>query len=215
MAAFDFSFTQFFPEVAMSGLRTLFLTVDFINDIVHRDGRIPTCHNMVSERGVIARSNQALAWAREQGYLVAHVKVGFPPSYANCPAHSPIFGKAPQAGALDLEGWGTRFHADLAVRDDEPVIVKPRVSAFYNTGLEALLRANRVERLILAGVSTCHAIELSAREAHDRDYRVVVLRDCCASASEAQHERTLQGGLGRVAEILTLEQARAAAGREG
>lgn len=195
----------------MSLSRPLLLTIDFINDIVHRDGKIASCYKMIDERAVIARTNQALAWAREQDYLVAHVKVGFPGSYANCPRHSAMFGKAPQFGALNLEGWGTEFHEELSTRPEEIVIVKPRVSAFYNTGLEALMRANRVSQLILAGVSTCHAIDLTAREAHDRDYHVTVLKDCCASASEEQHERTLDGGLKRVADILTLEQARAAA----
>lgn len=178
--------------------------------IVHGGGKIPTCHAMVTEHGVIARTNEALAWARGQGFLVAHVKVGFPDTYANWPAQSPIFGMAAQFGALNLDGWGTRFHHDLDVRQDETVIVKPRVSAFYGTALDALMRAQRIEPLILAGVSTCHAIDRTAREAHDRDYRVSVLRDCCASASAEHHARTLQGGLQRVASILTFEQARGA-----
>ncbi|MBV6322494.1 cysteine hydrolase family protein [Duganella violaceipulchra] len=188
---------------------SLFLTIDFINDIVHRDGKIASCAAMVAGHGVLERCNQALAWARAQGMLVAHVKVGFPASYANCPERSPIFGQAARHGALQLDTWGTYFHDALDVRADELVIVKPRVGAFYNTELESLLRAQRIGHLILAGVSTCHAIESTAREAHDRDYGVTVLADCCASASVERHERTLSGALASVADVRTLDVLRA------
>ena len=37
----------------------------------------------------------------------------------------------------------------------------------------ASLRAHKVKRLILAGVSTAWAVQATARDAHDRDYQVV------------------------------------------
>src|ERR1700693_2691186 len=153
---FDFMrlFEFLFRSLHMSLSKTLLLSVDFINDIVHPDGRIPSCAAMVAEYGVIQRTNRALAWAREHGARVAHVKVGFQPGYANCPSTSPIFGKARQFEALALGTWGTEFHDDLAVRPDEMVIVKSRIGVFYNTALETLLRAKHIEHLILAGVST-------------------------------------------------------------
>lgn len=40
---------------------------------------------------------------------------------------------------------------------------------------------------MLLGVSTTWAVESTAREAHDRDYRVVVVEDACAARDEEQH----------------------------
>jgi len=190
----------------MSLSKTLFLSVDFINDIVHPDGRIPSCAAMVAEYGVIEKTNRGLAWAREQGAQVAHVKVGFQPGYANCPGTSPIFGQAQKFGALALGTWGTEFHDALDVQENEMIIVKSRIGVFYNTALESLLRARGIEHLILAGVSTNHAIESAARDAHDRDYRVTVLSDCCATANLEIHQQTLAGVMSHVAEIRTLEE---------
>jgi nicotinamidase-related amidase len=190
----------------MSLSTTLFLSVDFINDIVHPQGKISSCAAMVGEHSVIEQTNHALAWARRQGAQVAHVKVGFQPGYANCPGSSPVFGQAPQFGALALGSWGTEFHEALDVQPNEMIIVKSRIGVFYNTSLETLLRAKQIEHLILAGVSTNHAIESAARDAHDRDYRVTVLSDCSAAASLEVHRQTLAGVMSHVAEVRTLEQ---------
>lgn len=54
---------------------------------------------------------------------------------------------------------------------EDAVVVKHRISPFYATGLEAVLRAQRVERLVIAGVSSTWAVQAAARDAHDRDYR--------------------------------------------
>jgi nicotinamidase-related amidase len=80
-------------------------------------------------------------------------------------------------------------------------IVKHRVSPFYATSLEAILRAKGIERLILCGVSTNGVVHSGARDAHDRDYECIILEDCCAGVSEAEHEHAI-ACLGRYATIL-------------
>lgn len=82
------------------------------------------------------------------------------------------------------------------------IIVKPRISAFYNTSLEATLRANHVKQLYLAGVSTEWAIQSTAREGHDRDYKITILEDCCAASSKEAHSTSL-AMLSRIADIVT------------
>ncbi|WP_426162352.1 cysteine hydrolase family protein [Pseudoduganella sp. R-34] len=193
----------------MNDSKPLFLTVDFINDLVHPDGKMAGCAPMVMACGVIARSNEALHWARAQGFHIGHVKVALVAGTSTTLGSWSMFGKADQIGALQLGGWGTAFHQELDVHPDELVIVKPRVSAFYGTPLESLLRTKNIRQLVLAGVSTCHAIDLTAREAHDRDLRVTVLSDCCAARSLDQHRATLSGALSQVAQVRTLDEVRA------
>ncbi len=60
------------------------------------------------------------------------------------------------------------------------VNTKRRYSAFYGTDLELLLRNLQVETVILTGVMTEICVLCSAFEAFNRDYRVVVVRDCTA-----------------------------------
>jgi nicotinamidase-related amidase len=60
------------------------------------------------------------------------------------------------------------------------VNTKRRYSAFYGTDLDLLLRNLRVETVILTGVMTEICVLCSAFEAFNRDYRVVVVKDCTA-----------------------------------
>ena len=59
-------------------------------------------------------------------------------------------------------------------------MVKHRISPFVGADLETLLRANGVDTLVLAGVHTSGVVLSTVRHAGDLDYRLVVVRDCCA-----------------------------------
>jgi biuret amidohydrolase len=172
-------------------MNTAFIGLDYIVDIMHPDGKIARSAPQAAERRVIAHANQALAHAKQQGWLSVLVKVGFKPGYPEWPEHSPMLGKAKQFGALALGGPGTAFHPELNADLADLVVEKPRVSAFYATVLEAALRARGIQRLVVGGVSTAWAVQALVREAHDRDYRVVVLDDACAAATAEEHEQSI------------------------
>ena len=189
-----------------SGLmNTALITLDYIIDIMHPDGKIARAAKQAAERNIIKKANRALEIGRSKGWLVVHVKVGFSSNYAGHPKGSPLFGRAHESGALDLDGPGTDFHPDLDVQPGDLILIKPRVSAFYATGLEAALRANAIDQLVLIGVSSTWAVQSTAREAHDRDYTVVVAEDACAAASEHEHQEAMKV-LQTIAQILPVER---------
>ncbi|WP_394209103.1 cysteine hydrolase family protein [Enterovibrio calviensis] len=179
------------------------IVIDFINDIVHPQGKIPSCALQVSQKQVIENANVAIRWARAHHHLLVFIKVGFHPSYQDQPKRSPMFGKANEIGALKLDAWGTQFHDDLDVQDSDLVVVKPRVNPFFNTSLDSILRANQIDSVFLCGVSTGWAIESAARDAHDRDYSVHIVADACTAHSEDEHQTSLQ----LLERIATLHQA--------
>lgn len=185
-------------------MNTAFIGLDYIVDIAHSDGKISHAASFAAQRGVIEKANRALLFAQKQNWLRVLVKVGFDPGYADLPKHSPIFGRAQQLGALELGAPGTAYHPDLLATIADLHIVKPRVSAFYCTRLEAVLRARRIDRVVLSGISTTWAVQSTARDAHDRDYEVCVLEDSCAAATEEEHRRSIET-LSRIARIITLE----------
>ena len=184
---------------------TAFIAIDFINDIVHPSGEISAVAKHVEQRAVLSRVNTALEYARKLDWLVILIKVGFSASYREQPKKSPVFGKANENRILELGQWGTEFHEGLHVDPSDLIIVKPRINPFYGTGLDAALRANDVERLVLSGVSTTWAIESAARDAHDRDYEVVVLEDACAASNDKEHANSLTT-LSQLANVTTVNQ---------
>ncbi|MBU6266663.1 MAG: cysteine hydrolase [Sphingomonadales bacterium] len=182
--------------------KTLFLVMDMMNDIVAENGfNAQTYGVQVAQRGVLANTAAAIAAARAAGALVGYVRVGFSADYREAPASSPIFNGARANGIFQLGTWGTRVHDSLQPQPQDFDIVKHRVSPFYGTALEPILRAQAVERLVLCGVSTNGVVHSGAREAHDRDYECIILEDCCAGVTADEHTHAI-ACLGRYARII-------------
>ncbi|MET0252371.1 MAG: cysteine hydrolase, partial [Novosphingobium sp.] len=84
-------------------------------------------------------------------------------------------------------------------------IVKHRVSPFYGTTLEPILRAHAIERLVLCGVSTNGVVHSGARDGHDRDYECIILEDCCAGVTPDEHDHAI-ACLGRYARVISSDR---------
>ena len=178
------------------------LVIDFINDIVHPDGKISRCAPMVDKHHTMTHANTAIQYARTHHLPLLHVKVGFSANYIECPPHSPLFGAAKQYQALQLNTWGTEFHEAMDVRPEDTIIIKHRISAYYATSLATILDAQRCNHLLICGVSTNMAIESTARELHDRGIGVTVIADACAAESESVHDASLHS-LSKIATLTT------------
>lgn len=169
------------------------LCLDFENDIVHPDGKVSgkgyAVYNV--EHNTLATLRAVQDRFRAAGLPVIHVRVGFSPTYAEQPKGSPLMGQAHKFGAFDLSGWGTDFLEEVAPQNDELIITKHRVGSFFATPLELTLKTMGVSDVFLTGVATDMVVESTAREAHDRDFAVHVIADCCIAASDEDQERTL------------------------
>ncbi|MGQ3888306.1 isochorismatase family cysteine hydrolase [Legionella sp. CNM-1927-20] len=183
-------------------MRTAFLGLDYIIDIMHPKGKIARCAAQATERDIISKTNKVLEIAEEKQWLKLLVKVAFSANYTEQPKYSPMFGKVNELGALKLNSEGTNFHPNLNTTGCLSII-KPRVSAFYGTNLDVILRVNKIERLLIGGVSTAWAVQSTARDAHDRDYQVCIIEDICAAVTTHEHQSSIDL-LSRIATILTV-----------
>lgn len=183
--------------------KSLLLVMDMMNDLVHENGFSAASYGVqVKERNLLENTAAAIAAARAAGIGVAYVRVGFSADYREAPLASPIFSGARKNGIFQFGTWGTEVHASLASQAGDFDIPKHRVSPFYGTSLDPILRANGIERLLLTGVSTNGVVHSGAREAHDRDYDVVIFEDCCAGATAEEHDHAI-ACLGRYASIIS------------
>jgi nicotinamidase-related amidase len=80
-----------------------------------------------------------------------------------------------------------RFVDGVAPLETEPIVHKPRISAFYGTELQSMLAARDIHTIVLTGVATNFVVESTARYAADADYRVIVLEDCCGAFVREEH----------------------------
>jgi nicotinamidase-related amidase len=100
----------------------------------------------------------------------------------------------------------TQVHADLALRPDEPVIIKRRVGAFSGSDLDVLLRGAEAEELVLAGISTSGVVLSTLRLAADLDYRLTVLADACSDGDPEVHRVLTEKVFPRQAAVTTTDE---------
>ena len=70
----------------------------------------------------------------------------------------------------------------------EPLFKKHVNSAFIGTGLEAHLRANGIEQLVLAGMTTDQCVSTTARMAANLGFNVTVVEDATATFERTGHD---------------------------
>jgi nicotinamidase-related amidase len=106
---------------------------------------------------------------------------------------------------LAIEGAAvTEVVPELAPRPGDHTVLKHRYSPFDNTDLELLLRNLDIKTLVICGVNTNNCVLCSCFEAFNRDYRVVVMRDVCASMNGPDYHdaaiKLIEAALGWVVE---------------
>ena len=74
------------------------------------------------------------------------------------------------------------------------------------------LRARGIDTLVLSGIHTSGCVLTAVREAHDLDYRVIVLADACADPDAQMHDVLIAKVLPKQAEVMTVDDYVAALG---
>jgi len=184
---------------------TALVLIDFINDIVSENGKLSGkgYKTFIQEQKIDEKVVQLLAKARSHDWSIIHVRIGFSPTYTEHPTTSPLFGGIKKLDALIFGSWGTEFAEFARPLSNETIVEKHRVSAFYGTDLETLLHNLGTQNVILAGCATDLAVQAAARDAHDRDFRVVIVDDACAAATIFDHTSSLVV-LSKIATITTV-----------
>jgi len=185
-------------------MRTCIITLDIINDICHPDGGLAHYADRIKQNKIISNINDILAWGRQNNLLVIHVGLGFRSNYQDGSLISPLFKRVQENQRLKTSEWGSQFCETLDRSENDVEIIKHRVSAFYGTDLDLILRANKIEKLVLTGVATNNAVELTAREGHDRDFVVTIVSDATEAANDNEKEASLNF-LRKISEITTSE----------
>lgn len=75
--------------------------------------------------------------------------------------------------------------------DEDYFVLKPKHSGFYSTALDLLLDYLQAKTLILTGIAGNICVLFTANDAYQRDFRVVVPRDCLASNTADENEAAI------------------------
>ena len=156
----------------------------------------------------IARAAAVLGAARERGLKIIHVQVGFRSGLPEVSTRNLLFGaiKSSIEWQRIFQGPAGAIHAAVAPQGEDIVVTKHRVSAFAGTDLGMILRANEIETLVLFGIATSGVVLSTLLEASDADYRLVVVKDCCADLDAEVHACLTDKVFPRMATIVSANE---------
>ena len=80
----------------------------------------------------------------------------------------------------------------LEPRPEEIVLNKLSAGTFATTDLERQLRDRGIESVVVTGVATDVCVSTTAREAADRNFKVVIVSDACTTFSEQLHQANIE-----------------------
>ena len=183
------------PEpVSFDPAKTAIVVVDMKNDFGARGGMMERAGIDISMvQRAVAPTARALAAGRAAGIKVVYLKMAYRPDLSDLgPADSPIRARRLRLGIgqtvtapngtegriLIRDTWNTEILPELTPKAGDTVLYKHRFSGFYETDLDAGLKRQGVECLIVTGCTTSVCVESTIRDATFRDYSCVLLADC-------------------------------------
>ena len=161
---------------------TAILIIDMLNDFFH-DGRLKE-----RRKELCGKINDLIHWGRQHNLKLIWVRQEFKEDLSD--AFLTMRKKGIRktiektAGSLILD--------ELNLTEGDLEIIKKRYSAFYKTNLEEILSAAEIKQLILCGINTHACVRMTAIDAFQRDFEIVIASDCVESYDEEHHTVSLR-----------------------
>ena len=188
----------------LKNARMAMVVVDLQNDFLAPDGAYARGNNLSAEALKLPERMLPVAQAvKKTGGLVAASLFtlwpdaqGEPMISAHLKERRPFLRKGDFA-----PGSRGQANVDLLAPWVDVSVFKVAYSAFFNTQLDWVLKKSGIDTLVVCGIVTNGGVASTVRDAHVRDYHVIVLSDGCAAFSESAHQAAL-ADMGSVAEVM-------------
>jgi biuret amidohydrolase len=177
--------------------RTAIIVIDMQNDFCAKGGWVDHLGVDYSpDRAPIAPLQRLLPVLRKAGVPVIWVNWGNRADLANMPPNQIHLYKPqgtgvglgdplPDSGAhvLEKDSWAAAVVDDLTQEPHDIKVDKYRISGFWDTPLDSILRNLGTKSILFAGVNTDQCVLHSLTDANFLGYGCILVDDCCATTS--------------------------------
>lgn len=189
--------------------RTAVVLLEMQNDFVSPGGKLfPLLSPVLELNNTIENVKKLLTTARSADMLVVHVPIQFSKDYREMGGEPyGILRTIKDSGALISKSWGAEIAPSIDVHDEDIIIEgKSSIDAFSGTNLNAVLRANKVDRIVLGGMLTNVCIESTIRAAYDLGYTVVGIADATATTGIKEYSASVSYNWPLFAHVMCLAE---------
>jgi len=172
-----------FGESVGFGERPALVVIDLIEAFTDPDSNLGADFD-----GVLERTGRLLETFRERDSPRYFTTVAYEESYGDAGV---FIEKVPALRELRLGTDRVQVDDRIAPQENERVILKKYASAFFGTDLDTELTTDRVDTLILAGVTTSGCIRATAVDSLQHGYRTIVPPDAVGDRAEGPHRANL------------------------
>lgn len=171
------------------------VVVDMQNDFCHPDGHYGRHGKDLSAiSATVPRVVDFVGRAQAAGVFTVFIRqLTLPHGRSDSPAWLRFKCRDGKSPEYTLPGtWGAEFVDGLHPRATDVVVDKFRPDAFVRTALDAVLRSQRIESLVIIGTATEGCVESTIRGGSYHDYYVVTVPELTCSPNPVLHENSLQ-----------------------
>lgn len=177
--------------------RTAMIVIDMQNDFCAKGGWVDHIGgDYRPDRKPIKPLQKLLPVLRKAGIPVIWVNWGNRPDLANMPPNQIHLYKnsgsgiglgdpLPGSGArvLQKDSWAAAVVDELEQKPEDIKVDKYRISGFWDTPLDSILRNLGTRTILFSGVNTDQCVLHSLTDANFLGYGCVLVEDCCATSS--------------------------------
>ncbi len=95
-------------------------------------------------------------------------------------------------GGLRIGTWGYEILDGLGYEEGDWVVEKQRLSAFFQTNLEIVLRGLNADTVLICGVLTNQCVAATSKDATFRDFRPIVVEDATGTTFPHLHDPAIE-----------------------
>jgi nicotinamidase-related amidase len=179
--------------------RPVLIVIDMVNDFLAKWAP-------ASKQQLVRSINDLVDLMRQRGHPIIWVRQEFEPDLRDA------FLEMKTSGIrITIKGTvGCEIASDLATAPSDPVVIKKRYSAFFGTDLDQILGRLTPDVLILAGINTHACVRVTAIDAYQRDWEIVVAADCVDSYDREHHDISMKYMKDKVATVMSNQEIRSA-----
>ncbi len=123
---------------------------------------------------VIERTNRLIDYCRKNGFKIIFTR------HIEKDSNAAFAKNSPNVEIID----------ELHKENSDLLITKYKISPFFETDLDKHLQG--IDKIVVCGILTNLCVRSLVQDAYDRDFDIVVIKDCCVAFDDDTHEFTIK-----------------------